>query len=172
MLQIGAGDCAMATQGGQANKTGGVLEQLVIGTLTAHGFTPIRFSDYAKTPEKFGSEVLLRNAPYTTLYSGRGDTEFLLLSQRYNLKTRIECKWQQKAGSVDEKLPYLYLSCVHCVPENHIIILIDGKGFREGAVQWLRSASRERRYMPERVVKRIDVMGSTEFLTWCNETFR
>jgi hypothetical protein len=162
----------MATQGGQANKTGGVLEGLVIGTLSAHGFAPIRFSDYAKSPEKFGNEVLLRNAPYTTLYGGRGYTEFLLVSQKYDLRTRIECKWQQKAGSVDEKLPYLYLSCVHCVPEDHIIILIDGAGFREGAVQWLRSAAAERRYMPGHEGKRIVVMGSTEFLTWCNETFR
>ena len=63
----------MTTQGDQANKTGNVLEQLVISTLSAHGFPIIKYSDYTKTPAKYGGELLLRNVPYTTLYDSRNE---------------------------------------------------------------------------------------------------
>ena len=64
------------SQGGQANKTGNVLEQVVISTLSAHGFQVVPFREYQRKPDAFGSELLLRNVPYTTLYGGRGYTEF------------------------------------------------------------------------------------------------
>jgi len=83
----------MSTQGGQANKTGNVLEQLVIGTLATHGFSAVLYSEYTKDPQSHGNELLLRNMPFTTLYNGRGYTEFLLISEKHNLKVRIECKW-------------------------------------------------------------------------------
>jgi hypothetical protein len=163
----------MTTQGGQANKTGNVLEQLVVGTLSAHGFPNIKYSDYTKKPARYGGELLLRNVPYTTLYDGRGFTEFLLKSQKYNLEIRIECKWQQSAGSVDEKLPHVYLSAIEAVPENDVIILIDGNGFRDGAISWLKNIAEQRKYIPvEKQDKNILIMNSTDFLTWCNNKFK
>ncbi len=161
------------SQGGQANKTGNVLEQVVISALNAHDFVMVPYREYEHHQEKYGKELVLRNVPYTTLYGGRGYTEFLILSERYNVRTRIECKWQQGAGSVDEKLPYTYLSCAESMDENDIIILIDGKGFRDGAVDWLRNAAEQRKYIPANCPnKHIRVMNTTEFLTWCNNTFR
>jgi SepF-like predicted cell division protein (DUF552 family) len=62
------------------------------------------------------------------------------------LKTRIECKWQQTAGSVDEKLPYLYLNTIEAMPEDQIMIIIDGAGWKKGAVDWLRRAVNEKKY--------------------------
>lgn len=163
----------MTTQGGQANKTGNVLEQLVISTLSAHGFASVKYSEYHKNKENFGEELLLKNVPYTTLYNGRGFTEFLLISEKFNLEIRIECKWQQTAGSVDEKLPYVYLSAIEAIPENEVIILIDGPGFRDGAINWLKEASINQKYIPtENLDKNVRIMNSTEFLTWCNETFK
>ncbi len=70
------------------------------------------------------------NVPFTTIYQHGGNTEFRLISERYNMDIRIECKWQQVAGSVDEKLPYLYLNCIEAMPEKHIIIIIDGDGWK------------------------------------------
>lgn len=161
------------TQGGQANRTGNVLEQVVVSTLSAHGFSIVPYRSYEQAPDKYGSEVLIRNVPYTTLYGGRGRTEFLISSDRYNLRTRVECKWQQTAGSVDEKLPHAYLSCVEAMEEDDVIILIDGAGFRAEALQWLRRVASERRYIPPtRPSKQVRVYGTTEFLTWCNNTFR
>lgn len=160
------------TQGAQANKTGGVLEELVIGTATRHGFDVIPFRDYTKRPHQFGKELLLRHVPYTGLYGGRGYTEFLMLSDRYDMRLRIECKWQQSAGSVDEKLPYTYLAAIDAMPENEIIILVDGDGFREGAKDWIRKAAADRRYIPaDKSEKNVQVMSATEFLTWANRTF-
>lgn len=163
----------MFSQGGHANKTGNVLEQTVIAMLTTHGFEVVGYRDHQRHPEAFGNELLLRNVPYKTLYGGRGYTEFLISSEARKLKIRVECKWQQKAGSVDEKLPHTYLSCVEAMDDNDVIILIDGKGFRDGAVEWLRTAAKERKYIPQnRPEKVIRIMNVTEFLTWCNETFR
>lgn len=161
------------SQGGQANKTGNVLEQVVVSALSVHGFEMVAFREYEHHSERYGKELLLRNVPYTTLYGGRGYTEFLVLSDRYQIRTRIECKWQQGAGSVDEKLPYTYLSCAESMDENDIIILIDGKGFRDGAIDWLRNVAVQRKYIPPGCPnKHIHVMSTTEFLTWCNSTFR
>ncbi len=163
----------MATQGGHANKTGNVLERTVIGTITAHGFVEVKYSDYVKNPDGYGEEVLLKHVPFTTLYKGRGYTEFVLLSEKFNLRTRIECKWQTSAGSVDEKLPHTYLSCIEGADEDEVIILIDGPGFREGALNWLREAASERRYIPDSMPrKNISIMSVTEFMVWTNKIFR
>lgn len=67
-------------------------------------------------------------------------------SERYGFDIRIECKWQQSAGSVDEKLPYLYLNTIEAMPEKHIVIIIDGDGFKEGAKKWLRDAVKDKKY--------------------------
>lgn len=161
------------TQGGRANRSGSVLEGIVIGALAPHGFVVVQYRDYARNPEGFGTELLIKNAPFTTLYGTRGQTEFLLRSANYGLEVRIECKWQQTAGSVDEKLPYLYLSAIEAIPEHDVILLVDGQGFRPGAVDWLRKTADSRRFIPEdRADKRVMVMGATEFMTWANKTFR
>lgn len=160
------------TQGGKANKTGNVLEQTITGVCAAHGFEVVMYSEHIKRPENYGDELLLKNVPYTTLYGGRGYTEFLLVSERYNLKTRIECKWQQSAGSVDEKLPYTYISCIEAMPENDVILLVDGDGFRDGAKEWARNAAANRKYIPDdKPEKNVRVMSTVEFLTWTNQTF-
>ncbi|MFO1436527.1 MAG: PD-(D/E)XK nuclease superfamily protein [Gammaproteobacteria bacterium] len=161
------------SQGGQANRTGNVLENVVIGTLSTHGLEVVQFKDYERRPLIYGQELLLRNVPYRTLYGGKGRTEFLIRSARYQLCTRVECKWQQSAGSVDEKLPHAYLSCVEAIDEDDVIIMIGGNGFRPEAVNWLRQVANERRYVPaNKCNKRVRVMTTDEFLTWCNNTFR
>lgn len=161
------------TQGALANKSGSVLENLVQGTLQVHGFEVVKYRDYIKKPGEYGKELLLKNAPFKTLYGGNGNTEFLLLSEKYGLEIRIECKWQQSAGSVDEKFPHLYLSAVEAIPENDVILLVDGNGFREVAVKWLRETAEKRKYIPQELSdKSIQVMNSTDFLTWANMTFR
>lgn len=162
-----------STQGGHAVKTGGVLERMVVGTLGQHGFEVVYYRDYMKAPRKYGAELLLRHVPYTGLYGGRGFTEFLLRSERYQQEVRIECKWQQAAGSVDEKLPFTLLNAIDALPENEIIILIDGDGFRAGAKEWIREAAESRRFVPDdKAEKDVRVMSATEFLTWANTTFR
>src|SRR5690606_13047129 len=105
------------------------------------------YSIWAKNPSFFGKELLLKHIPYDTIYNHKGRTEFLALSEKFNKKIRIECKWQQTSGSVDEKLPYLYLSAIEKMTEDEVIILYGGTGFKPGAIQWLKDSVLGRKYI-------------------------
>lgn len=159
-------------QGNLANSSGNTLERTVVATLESKGFESEMYRKWAKDPEQYGKELLLRNVPFETVYGHRGNTEFLLLSEHYELEIRIECKWQQSAGSVDEKFPYLYLNCVEKMPERTIIIIVDGGGAKPGAVTWLKQACASHLYQDPDNHKEIHVMSLAEFLIWSNQTLR
>lgn len=160
------------TQGGIANKQGKVLEGTVISIFEQHGFVKAPYTEWSKNKEKFGEEILVCGAPYTSIYGHKGKTEFLAISKRLSRTVRIECKWQQSAGSVDEKFPYLYLNCVQAMPENEVVIIVDGGGAKENAVSWLRQAARDRLFLEELPEKRIYVFSLSEFIVWGNTNLR
>ena len=163
---------AAMEKGTKSNITGNQLEIAVKTVLTGKGFQLVNYRVWEKNKEKYGDELLLGNAPFKTVYGHKGNTEFLLLSKKYNLKIRIECKWQQTAGSVDEKLPYLYLNMIEAMPENSVMVLIDGNGWKTGAIQWLKNAVNQKKYTTEENNhKEILVYSLTEFFTWANKTF-
>lgn len=96
-----------------------------------------------------------------------------MLIARKTQTFRRTSKWQQSGGSVDEKLPYLYLNAIEKMPEDEIIILIDGEGWKKGGIQWLRDAVLQKKYSkPETREKNIHVFNLAEFVTWANKTFR
>jgi len=159
-------------KGAKGNITGNQLEVAVKTVLTGKGFELINYRVWDKNKEKYGEELLLENVPFTTIYNHKGNTEFLLISKRFNLQIRNECKWQQVKGSVDEKLPYLYLNTIEAMPENTIMILIDGAGWKTGAVKWLKDAVQQKKYTTaETQNKEIIVFTMTDFFTWANNTF-
>ncbi len=159
-------------KGTKSNVTGNQLEQAVKTVLSGKGFEIVNYRIWDKNKEKFGDELLLENAPFASVYEHNGNTEFLLISKKYNLRIRIECKWQQVAGSVDEKLPYLYLNTIEAMPEKSIMILIDGAGWKAGSIKWLKNAVKEKKYTTdENRDKEIFVFSLTEFFTWANKTF-
>ena len=159
-------------KGKSANTSGNQLEIAVLTVLSNKGFEIEMYRIWEKNPEKYGDELLLKNVPFETIYGHGGNTEFLLISKKYSLRIRIECKWQQSAGSVDEKLPYLYLNTIEAMPENDIMILIDGEGFKVGAKTWLRKAVKSKLYTTEKSKeKNIMVFYLAEFFTWANKTF-
>ncbi|MCH8874264.1 4-diphosphocytidyl-2C-methyl-D-erythritol kinase [candidate division KSB1 bacterium] len=157
-------------QGAKGNKTGNLLEGTVRNILIEKGFEIVKHKDWLKNNLFLGKELLIENVPYTTIYNHNGKTEFLLKSEAYNFEARIECKWQQVAGSVDEKLPYLYLNCIEAMPEKNIIILIDGEGWKAGSIQWLKDAAKNAPYSTAKS-KNIQVFSLTEFMTWANNFF-
>lgn len=160
-------------KGSLASGQGKILEETVISTFTRKGFEVVMWSEWNRHRGNFGSELLLKNVPFKNIYGHDGYTEFLLMSEKYNFEVRIECKWQQSAGSVDEKFPYLYLNCIEAMPEKHIVIIVDGGGAKEGAVRWLKNASHNRIYADEKSSsKNIEVMDLSGFLRWANLTFR
>ncbi|MCK6616812.1 MAG: hypothetical protein L6Q51_04135 [Cyclobacteriaceae bacterium] len=159
-------------KGTKSNVTGNQLEVAVKTVLTGKGFQLVNYRVWEKHKKKFGEELLLENVPFTTIYGHRGNTEFLLLSKKYQLQMRIECKWQQVAGSVDEKLPYLYLNAIEAMPETSILILIDGVGWKAGALNWLKDAVSQQKYTTQtNRNKEIRIFSLVEFFTWANQTF-
>ena len=82
-------------KGRSANITGNQLEVAVQTVLLNKGFEIEMYRVWNKKPENYGKELLLKNVPFETIYGHRGNTEFLLISEKYNLRIRIECKWQQ-----------------------------------------------------------------------------
>lgn len=159
-------------KGANSNATGSQLEIAVKTVLSGKGFELVNYRQWFKNQDKYGEELLLENAPFTTVYQHNGNTEFLLVSKKYDLRIRIECKWQQTAGSVDEKLPYLYLNTIESMPEKTIMILIDGAGWKPGSIKWLKDAVEQKKYTTEENRdKKIYVFNLTEFFTWANVTF-
>ena len=153
--------------------SGSVLEATVISTFEKKGFKVVMHSEWKKNVEIYGKELLLKNVPYPTIYDHNGKTEFLLLSEKFKKEIRIECKWQQTSGSVDEKLPYLYLSAIEKMPEEEIIILYGGAGWKSGAIPWLKRAVIEKKYVVDKNSEKIiKVFTIDEFLTWANNTFK
>ncbi len=160
-------------KGSLASGQGKVLEEAVISTFARKGFEVVMWSEWNRNRSAHGSELLLKNVPFKNIYGHDGYTEFLVKSERYEIEIRIECKWQQSAGSVDEKFPYLYLNCIEAMPENEILIIVDGGGAKEGAVRWLKNASHNKLYTNEKnCTKKIEVMDLSGFLRWANLKFR
>lgn len=126
------------TRGGQAIRTGNALEQMVVGSLSAHGYWGVPCRTCEGHPGRHGSGVLIENVPYETSYGGGGRTDFLNSSDRYNLRTRAGCKWRRTAGSADEKFPHAYPGRVEAMAGRGVMILIDGAGYRGEALQELR----------------------------------
>ena len=153
------------TQGAQANKTGHILESTVENAFRQHGFGKLSHREFRMLEllgdDGAGGDYLVKNYPYTSIYGHEGKTEFLAVSARRNLRVRIECKWQQCSGSVDEKFPYLMENC-RIMPEDRIIILVDGGGYKPGALAWLKKAAEA---CTEKDIKVLDIAG---FLKWTN----
>lgn len=161
------------TQGGTANRQGRILERTVVPIFESHGFEVVSYSTWSKKPTDYGTELLLKHVPYTTIYNQKGYTEFLIKSERFGLNVRIECKWQQSSGSVDEKLPYLYLNCIETMPERDIIIVAGGGGMKPGAIPWLKEAVSQKKYVqPDAHEKNIQVFSIEEFMAWANRTLK
>ena len=159
--------------GTTANRQGRMLENIIRHTLEAKGLETVGYAAWKRDQAAFGGELLITNAPFTTIYGHRGRTEFLLVSERHDLRIRIEAKWQQVGGSTDEKLAYLYLNAIEAMPEPHVIIVIDGGGWRPQAVEWLRHAAQSKAYTgPGNHNKTVDVMSLSQFIAWVNRTFR
>lgn len=175
----------MTSHGGRAVKSGRILEGVIRSTLEgprAHGFQVMDVGEYrlAKQHARLPDRYLVKDFPYETIYRTKGETEFLLecnhvsateaFPEQPDFVCRIECKYQATSGSVDEKFPYLYLSCVEAMPEKNIIILMEAKGARVEAVRWLTEAVRSQRYDPQKK-KRIVLMSIVEFIAWANNSF-
>lgn len=118
------------TAGSIANQNGKKLEDIIESSILS--YLNVCSENYSKTDER--ENILLKNAPYDSIYGGKCRSEFLLCYE--GRRIRIECKTQNAHGSVDEKLPYLFNNMTLKNDEESIVIL-EGNGFRPGARDWL-----------------------------------
>ena len=170
------------TQGGKANKSGKILEQQVTNALSLHGFQTIEYKTWVALSmfDRRGRKLIC-NAPYTSIYAAVGQlagrdirvsrSEFIISDDATDTFCRVECKWQAVSGSVDEKLPYVYLNAIESWDEDEIIILIDGKGWKENAIAWLKDAVDKRKWRPSEDNRNIYVFNLGEFIQWSQTRF-
>jgi hypothetical protein len=131
------------TQGGRASTNGRAAEDVIAAILDMRGYQPFRqqLVGYGIYDTPIHADFYIDAAP--------GFPGGLI----------IESKWQEIAGSADEKLPYLVANVMHCFPAPTIIVL-HGGGYRAGAERWLRAQVDGERLFA--------VLRLEEFLTWCN----
>ncbi|MFA7436496.1 MAG: PD-(D/E)XK nuclease superfamily protein [Bacilli bacterium] len=164
-------------QGGStANLNGRIFEETLIPIFENHGYTVFKNRDLKKRQgleqyEMLDKKVLL-SAPFVSIYGHTGKTEFLITNRHLNREIRVECKWQQSAGSVDEKFPYMLLNCIYAFRENDIILIVDGDGYKPSARAWLRNKINERWLLEDQPNKEIQLMTLSEFITYFNVHLR
>lgn len=157
------------SQGAQANLNGKVFENMMLPLFQANGFKVFRQAELKKVKTPNISRYVIRNAPYTTIYGEVGRTEFLIVDK--NRHVRVEAKYQASQGSVDEKYPYMLLNGIYAYPEKEIIFVIDGGGYKPGALKWLKKSIENNWLDFKGNDKDIKLMNIAEFLNWFNHEF-
>lgn len=153
------------TQGTLANLCGHVFEQMMVPVFEANGFAVMYEREYRKLDIK-PERCVLRNAPYTTIYGHPGRTEFVIVCG--SRRVRVEAKHMGSAGSVDEKIPYMLLNGIESYPEKEVVFVLDGSGWKKGALQWLRDRISEGWMGYREIGKEIRMMTISEFMDWFN----
>lgn len=130
-------------QGRQANRNGRAAEGVIEDTLARRGY-------------EVHTQYLIGKSIFDTDLKA----DFYLTSvPPFPNGLIIESKWQEVAGSAEEKIVYLVENIRFCYP-CPVIIIADGNGFRAGALKWLRAQAGQGRLFA--------VFSVMEFLTWCN----
>jgi hypothetical protein len=128
------------TSGGFANTTGNNLEDFVRHCLTRYGYAEFwdhKAQVFHNRQNVGAKQFALQVHVGDTIYKTNRVVDVLVVNKElFPDGLIIECKWQQSAGSVDEKYPYLVWNIIKTkVPT---IVLIDGGGFKPAAIEWLK----------------------------------
>jgi len=154
------------TGGGQANKTGRVLEKFTETILTDNGYTkfPNHKAQLFENRNSVGGKQYCDQVPCgTSIYESKRNCDFLIMNKdKFPDGLIIECKWQQSSGSVDEKYPFTLFNIIKIgVPT---VILLDGGGYKKTAKKWL-----QEQVNPKRAL--IGVYSMAEFQALVNKGF-
>lgn len=133
------------TQGRNANHNGRAAEDVIAGILAGYRYT-------------YERQYPIGNGIFETPLQ----VDFFLPSVKpFPNGLIIESKWQQVPGSVDEKLCYLVENIKSVYPCT-TIVMIDGLGFRPGAIRWVKAQAGHGRLFA--------AFDLREFLTWSNQS--
>jgi len=162
------------SQGARANRNGKQFEEMCIPLFENHGFKILNISEFRKLEKNnaLPKKYVLKNAPFTSIYNHQGKTEFVIVDKSREIARiiRIENKYQESAGSVDEKFPYMLLNAIQAYPEKEVILVVDGNGYKPGAKQWLQDRIDEG-WLDFKEEKDIKLMNVIEFVNWLNRAF-
>lgn len=125
------------SQAQEANHSGQFLEQAIMNDFKRRGVLVEDDKHTHGMRHLFQDKYLLKNVPYMSIYGCKSKSEFVYVNQRTELKVRIECRWQQEGGSVDEKFVYFFENAKR-VPEPYVWLIIDGNGARAKALFWIK----------------------------------
>jgi hypothetical protein len=145
--------------GKRAVKTGKRLESFIKQALEENGYRFVHRKD-------FRVDLFLKQPIYSSqvnicksIYGSDYNCDFILYHpEKWPDCLVIESKWQQRSGSVDEKFPYIIENIEKQFPYK-AILLVDGGGFKKGAVDWIRKKVGK---------KLIGVCNMAEFQKWVN----
>ncbi len=146
--------------GTTANRTGKALEEFITHLLKEKSYTHIdrnkwKTARYLDQPI-YTRQLYLCKSIYGTAVYG----DFVIFHpEKHPDCLVIESKWQQVAGSVDEKLPFL----VKNIKEKFSIkavIVIDGGGQKKGAIEWVKNQIGG---------NLLDVFSMSDFQKWVNK---
>ena len=133
------------SSGKKANKTGISLESFVERALVTSDYKKIiknKVNTIHEASSLIGRFYITQAPADLTIYNTKRTSDFFVINNDiFSDGLIIECKWQQVAGSVDEKYPFLFENIKKTgVPT---IILLDGGGYKPGAKEWLMSKVKE-----------------------------
>ena len=148
------------------NATGKSLENQIELLLNSQSYITTEYKHWVKNKEIDG-KFLVKQFPYISIYETKCRTEFVLIENERRI--RIECKWQQVSGSVDEKFPYLYLNAVQRWEEKESILVVDGGGYKPKALEWLKTSAKNKVGFDDKPDKAIAVFTFTDFMIWVNK---
>lgn len=152
-----------------AHDTGQGFKEHVADIITRHGLPLDQFDRTRASPE---TPLARDQVAYTSLYGSTARADFVITAPNGS-EVWIEASRLLVPGSIDEKLPHMFLEALVAIPAPHVIILVDGPGWRQAAIQWLRAQPADPRWsqFSNPPNKRIDVMNVEEFTRWLNATY-
>jgi len=162
------------SQGAKANRTGHTIENMMIPIFEGKGIKVYNYSELCKKEIREeiskSKQYVLKEVPYKNAYDSKGKTEFVIYHDE--IETRVEIKWQTENGSVDEKFIYMFYNAVNNYPENDIILIVDGGGYKPGARKWLENAIENDMFDYKEKGKTIKLMYISDFIRYCNKDFK
>ena len=160
------------TQGAAANRNGKMVEESLVPIFRRDGFDIFSEKSVLQYPETLCGldKYILTDVKYTSIYgSDKSRTEYLIVY--YDRRIRVEVKFQVSNGSVDEKYPYVLLNAIDAFPENEVILIVDGGGYKPGARQWLQDKIDEDWLQFREKGKNIKLMTVSEFISYFSREF-
>ena len=107
-------------------------------------------------------------------YNIKPTAEFPEVKRGIENRIRVECKYQYTSGTTEHKLLHSYLDLRYGAPEKNIILLVDGDGFTDKMIAFIREVCEEETIIWTKGIKKkknVQFMNVDQFVDWSNRAF-